>query len=97
MALVHDDNEIEAAFADLASESSAGAALLPDIFTVAHHQRVISLAERYRVPTVYVYHFMAEEGGLISGVDLNNLFERAAGYIDRMLKGANPAIPIWTN
>jgi putative ABC transport system substrate-binding protein len=92
MALVHDDNEIEAAFADLASDSSAGAVLLPDIFTVAHHQRVISLAERYRVPTVYGYHFMAEEGGLISyGVDLNNLFERAAGYIDRMLKGVNPA------
>ena len=92
MALVHDDNEIEAAFANLASNSSAGAVLLPDIFTVAHHQRVISLAERYRVPTVYGYHFMAEEGGLISyGVDLNNLFERAAGYIDRMLKGANPA------
>ena len=92
MALVHDDNEIEAAFADLASDSSAGAVLLPDIFTVAHHQRVISLAERYRVPTVYGYHFMAEEGGLISyGVDLNNLFERAAGYIDRILKGASSA------
>src|SRR3974390_3456399 len=40
MALVHDDDEIEAAFADLASESGAGAVLLPDIFTAAHHQRV---------------------------------------------------------
>src|SRR5215467_9622646 len=92
MALVHDDDEIEAAFADLASESGAGAVLLPDIFTAAHHQRVIALAERYRVPTVYGYRFMAEEGGLISyGVDLNNLFERAASYIDRILKGANSA------
>jgi putative ABC transport system substrate-binding protein len=92
MALVHDDNEIEAAFVDLASHSGAGAVLLPDIFTVAHHKRVISLAERYRVPTIYGYHFMAEEGGLISyGVDLNNLFERAAGYVDRILQGANPA------
>ena len=92
MALVHDDDEIEAAFTDLASERGAGAVLLPDIFTEAHHQRVISLAERYRVPTVYSYRFMAEEGGLISyGVDLNNLFERAASYIDRILKGANSA------
>jgi putative ABC transport system substrate-binding protein len=92
MALVHDENEIEAAFADLASEPGAGAVLLPDIFTVAHHQRVISLAKSYRVPTVYGYRFMAEEGGLISyGVDLSDLFERAAGYVDRILRGANPA------
>ena len=35
---------------------------------------------------------MAERGGLISyGVDINNLFERAATYVDRILKGANPA------
>jgi putative ABC transport system substrate-binding protein len=44
------------------------------------------------VPTVYSYRFMAERGGLISyGVDINNLFERAATYVDRILKGANPA------
>ncbi|MGC1900187.1 MAG: ABC transporter substrate binding protein, partial [Pseudolabrys sp.] len=41
---------------------------------------------------VYSYRFMAERGGLISyGVDINNLFERAATYVDRILKGANPA------
>jgi ABC-type uncharacterized transport system substrate-binding protein len=91
MALVHDDDEIEAAFAALAREPGAGAVLLPDIFTVAHHQLVIDLAARYRVPTVYGYRFMAEQGGLISyGVDINNLFERAATYVDRILKGAKP-------
>jgi putative ABC transport system substrate-binding protein len=66
--------------------------LLPDIFTVAHYQRVIALAESYRVPTVYSYRFMVERGGLISyGVDIDNLFERAATYVDRILKGAKPA------
>src|SRR5260370_23544495 len=65
MALVHDDDEIEAAFAALAREPGAGAVVLPDIFTAAHHQQVISLAERYRVPTVYGYRFMAVGGGLI--------------------------------
>jgi len=94
MALVHDDDEIEAAFAALAREPGAGAVLLPDIFTVAHHQRVIALAESYRVPTVYSYRFMVERGGLISyGVDIDNLFERAATYVDRILKGAKPADP----
>src|SRR5215471_3902597 len=92
MALVHDDDEIEAAFADLAGEPGAGAVLLPDIFTVAHYQLIVSLAERYRVPTVYSYRFMAERGGLMSyGVDVDNLFQRAATYIDRILKGAKPA------
>jgi putative ABC transport system substrate-binding protein len=92
MALVHDDDEIEAAFAALAREPGAGAVLLPDIFTVAHHLLVVTLAELYRVPTVYGYRFMVERGGLISyGVDVGNLFERAATYVDRILKGAKPA------
>src|SRR5215831_1670633 len=91
MALVHDDDEIEAAFAGLAREPGAGAVLLPDIFTVAHHLLVVTLAERYRVPTVYGYRFMAERGGLMSYVvDVDNLFERAATYVDRILKGAKP-------
>jgi len=92
MALVHDDDEIEAAFAALAREPGAGAVLLPDIFTVAHHLLVVTLAERYRVPTVYGYRFMAQRGGLMSyGVDVDNMFERAATYVDRILKGAKPA------
>jgi putative ABC transport system substrate-binding protein len=92
MALVHDDDEIEAAFAALAHEPGAGAVLLPDAFTVAHHLLVVTLAERYRVPTVYGYRFMAERGGLISyGVDVDNLFERTATYVDRILKGTRPA------
>jgi len=79
-------------FAALAREPGSGAVLLPDIFTVAHYQRVIALAESYRVPTVYSYRFMVERGGLISyGVDIDNLFERAATYVDRILKGAKPA------
>ena len=92
MALVHDDDEIEAAFAGLAREPGAGAVLLPDIFTLAHHLLVVTLAERYRVPTVYGYRFMAERGGLISyGVDIDNLFERAATYVDQIIKGVKPA------
>jgi putative ABC transport system substrate-binding protein len=91
MALVHDDDEIDAAFAALAREPDSGGVLLPDIFTVAHHQQVVALAERYRVPIVYPYRFMVERGGLISyGVDVDNLFERAAVYVDRILKGTKP-------
>ena len=92
MALVHDDNEIEAAFAALAREPGAGAVLLPDVFMAAHYQMVVALAGHYHVPTVYPYRFMVERGGLISyGVDVESLFERAATYVDRILKGADPA------
>src|SRR5262245_29315612 len=92
MALVHDNDDIEAAFAALAGQSGVGVVLLPDIFTVAHHQLAIALAARHRVPTIYPYRFMVEREGLISyGVDINNLFERAAAYVDRILKGAKPA------
>jgi len=96
MALVHDGDEIEASFAALAREPGAGAVLLPDIFTAAHYQMVVALAARYHVPTVYPYRFMVERGGLISyGVDVENLFERAATYVDRILKGTNPtALPV---
>jgi len=91
MAIVHDDEDIEAAFVGLASQPDAGVVLLPDIFTAAHHQIVIGSAARYRVPTIYTYRFMVERGGLISyGVDINDLFERAATYIDRILEGRKP-------
>src|SRR5215475_5777328 len=92
MALVHDDQEIEEAFVGLAREPGAGAVLLPDVFTMAHDEIVIALAERYRVPTVYANRFMVERGGLISyGVDIDDLFERAATYVDRIVKGAKPS------
>lgn len=91
MALVHSDDEIEAAFADLAREPGAGAVLLPDTFTLAHYQLIVALAEQYRLPTIYGYRFMAEQGGLISyGANIDNLFERSATYVDRILRGAKP-------
>src|SRR5262249_42083152 len=91
MALVHDDDEIEAAFAALAREPGAGAVLLPDIFTVAHHLLVVTLAELYRVPTVYGYRFMADRGGLTSyGGDVGNMFDPGGTYGSRILKGTKP-------
>ena len=67
---------------------------MPDSFTGTRHnlELIISLAARYRVPTVYPYRFMVDAGGLISyGIDNVDLFRRAATYVDRILKGTNPA------
>ena len=64
MALVHDDDEIEAAFAALARESGAGAVVLPDIFTAAHRARIIAATNSHRIPAVFPYRYYAVDGGL---------------------------------
>jgi putative ABC transport system substrate-binding protein len=66
-------------------------ALVPDAFMTAHRVEIVSLAARYRAPVVYPFKLFAESGGLISyGPDLVDQFRHAAGYVDRVLKGAKP-------
>ena len=65
---------------------------MPDVFTAVHRGPVIRLAARYRLPAVYPFRYFATSGGLMSyGVDLRDLYRRAASYVDRILKGAKPA------
>ena len=53
---------------------------------------IIRLAARHRLPAVYPFRYYAAEGGLAAyGVDLPDQYRRAAGYVDRILKGAKPA------
>src|SRR5262249_23100412 len=59
--------------------------------TALHRDLIIALAARHRLPAVYPYRFFATRGGFISyGVDLAEHYRQAAGYVDRILKGANP-------
>jgi putative ABC transport system substrate-binding protein len=69
---------------------------MPDTFTIAHRQAIISLAAHYRLPAVYPYRFFAEVGGLVSyGVDLVDNYRRIGTYVDRILKGEKPSdLPI---
>ena len=53
---------------------------------------IIALADKYRLPAVYPFKFFASGGGLLSyGPDTLDQFRRAAGYVDRILKGERPA------
>jgi putative ABC transport system substrate-binding protein len=53
---------------------------------------IITLAARYKLPAVYPFHYYVSSGGLISyGPDIVDQFRRAAGYVDRILKGEKPA------
>jgi putative ABC transport system substrate-binding protein len=88
---VHDDAELERTIADFAAKAAGGLIILPDAFTVGHRDRIIMLAARYRLPAIYPLRVFVASGGLISdGGDPTDLFRRAASYVDRILKGANP-------
>ena len=84
-------SDFEPLFVDLAREAGSGIIVMTDNFTTTHRAAITSLAARYRIPAVYPYRFFADLGGLISyGSDIPDNFRRAAGYADRILKGANP-------
>jgi putative ABC transport system substrate-binding protein len=65
----------------------AGAPLLS-----AHRQLIIALAARHQLPAVYPFPYLAHSGGLIAyGPNIVDSYRRAASYVDRILKGVNPA------
>ena len=86
---VKDDAEIEAVMAGLTGEQGAGLLVLPDTFTRLHRDAIVALAARFRLPAVYPFRYFAASGGLMSyGIEIEDLFRRSAGYVDRLLKGA---------
>ena len=84
---VHDDAEIERAISTLSREPDSGLFTMPD--SMVHRRTIIALMDRYRRPAMYYFPFFAREGGLISyGPDEADMLRQAAGYVDRILKGA---------
>jgi putative tryptophan/tyrosine transport system substrate-binding protein len=74
-------------------EAPGGALIIgPEAFVIGHVKAVIRLATAKRLPGISVYREFVAEGGLMSyGPDLTDIFRQAAGYVDRILKGASPA------
>jgi putative ABC transport system substrate-binding protein len=86
---VHDDADIERAVSTLSREPDSGLIAMPDSFNMVHRRTIIALVDRYRLPAMYYFPFFARDGGLISyGPDEADVFRQAAGYVDRILKGA---------
>ena len=60
--------------------------------TIVHRDLIIALAARHRLPAVYSFRFFVAAGGLMSyGIDQVDMFRQAASYVDRILRGDNPA------
>ena len=83
--------EIKDAIEIFAREANGGLIVLPEVSTTNYRDLIITLAARHRLPAVYPYRYFAASGGLLSyGIDLADVYRRAASYVDRILKGATP-------
>jgi putative tryptophan/tyrosine transport system substrate-binding protein len=86
------ENEIDEAFATLASRRARGLLVGSDPFFAAQRARIISLTMRHAIPGVYWYPAWVADGGLMSyGVDAKEMYRQAGIYVGRILKGASPA------
>jgi len=89
---VRDAGEIERALAAFAQASGGGIIVLGSPGATIHRDLIVTLAAKHRLPASYGARYFATVGGLISyGPDFLDQFRRAAGYVDRILKGEKPA------
>jgi putative ABC transport system substrate-binding protein len=89
---VHDASEIERDVTAFAGGSNSGLIVTSSGLAAVHRQLIVKLAARYLLPAIYSYGYFTTSGGLISyGPDPIDQYRRAAGYVDRILKGEKPA------
>ena len=89
---MRDVSEIERSVEAFAHAPNGGLILTASGMSLLHHDLIIMLAARHKLPAVYYERFFATAGGLISyGPNRADQYRRAAGYVDRILKGEKPA------
>jgi putative tryptophan/tyrosine transport system substrate-binding protein len=91
-AAVHNADEVEREIEQFAREPDGALLVLPDLFTATNRQSIIALTAQHRLPAVYPARYFVASGGLISyGIEILETYRQAASYVDRILKGENPA------
>jgi putative tryptophan/tyrosine transport system substrate-binding protein len=95
---MRDENNIKRDIAAFAASGSGGLIITSSGMSVVHRDLIIALASQYKLPSVYYGDAFVTRGGLISyGSNRTDEFRRAAGYVDRILKGENPSdLPVQT-
>jgi len=89
---LRDAAEIERAVAAFAQTANGGLIVTTSALSVVHRDLIVALAAQHNLPAVYSERFYVAAGGLISyGPNFRDQFRRAAGYVDRILKGEKPA------
>ncbi len=90
--VIHDSERIAKTLEKLAEEPNTGLIVLPAAMFTTYRDIIITTAARLRLPTIYPFSFFAQSGGLLSyGFDVRDFYVRAAGYVDRSLRGAKVA------
>jgi putative tryptophan/tyrosine transport system substrate-binding protein len=89
---MRDAGEIERSMAAFALRPNGGLVVTAGAFGSLHRKLIITLAAKHQLPALYPFRFFVTDGGLISfGYDAVDNYRRAAGYVDRILKGEKPA------
>jgi putative ABC transport system substrate-binding protein len=89
---VRDAGEIERGITALAQSANHGLIATTGAYVLLHRELILALAARHRLPAIYPYRSLVANGGLISyAPDSIDPYRRAAGYVDRILKGEKPA------
>jgi putative tryptophan/tyrosine transport system substrate-binding protein len=89
---VRNTADLERVLTEFAQEPDGGLIVTPSPLTATRRAAIIDVAARLRLPAIYTFRFYAASGGLISyGIDQTELVREAASYVDRILRGANPA------
>jgi putative ABC transport system substrate-binding protein len=88
---VRDDGEIERVVTAMSERPGGGLTVMADVFIATHRAPIIASAARHRLPAMYPRPIYVMDGGLMGyGTDVIEQFKSAAGYVDRILKGADP-------
>jgi len=91
---LRDPGEIERAISAFASSPNGGLIVTAAPLILVHRDLIVTLAARHKLPAVYFSRYFTAGGGLISyGTDIYDLYRRAAGYVDRVLKGREAIRP----
>jgi putative ABC transport system substrate-binding protein len=89
---VRSPDDLDRAFGAAKKERAGALNILPSAFYAAHRKKLVDLAAESRLPAMYDSREYVEAGGLMAyGPNLSDLYRRAAGYVDKILKGAKPA------
>jgi len=92
MVAVHNADDFESALSAVREQQAGALVVIADVLTIQNRERIASLAIKNRLPTISEFRDFAISGGLAAyGPDAIDIARRAAGYVDKILRGAKPA------